>query len=228
MAPTYQSVGSYGQTTGGSPAASVDCGVPSGVVADEVILLHMFTDITTSTITPPSGFTQVTDSPQNVTGGLTMRIAVFWKRATGSESGLYTSSFSASTFAEAVATRYTGCITSGVPFDVTNGNVDTVGNTLTAAVSVTTTVANTLLVHTAGNWTGGTWTPSSGFTGRVTSGGFNLMYVGDKAQAAVGASGTVQATCSAASNNVNAAHLGALRGPAASAWTYGYDVLIGG
>lgn len=225
--PTYQSAGTYGQTTSGNPAGSVDCGVPSGVVADDIVLLHMFTDITTSTITPPSGFTQAADSPQNVTGGLTMRLAVFWKRAVGSESGTYTSTFSASTFAEAVATRYSGCITSGSPFDVTNGNVDTVGNTLTAAVSVTTTVPNTLLVHGAGNWTGGTWTPSSGFTGRVTSGGFNLMFVGTKDQVSAGGSGTVQATCSAASNNVNAAHLGALRGPVASAWTYGVDVRIG-
>jgi hypothetical protein len=210
--PVFGSVGTYGQTTSGNPAASVDVGVPASVASGDIILLHLFTDLTGSTITPPSGFAEVASSPQPVPGGLSMRLSVYWKRATGADSGTYTTAFSPNTFAEGAETRWTGCVTSGSPFDATNGAVDSVGSTSTAAVSVTTTQANTLLVHTAGLWSGGTWTPASGFTGRVTSGGFNLLYTGDKGQAAAGSSGTVQATCSAASNNVNAAHLLALIG----------------
>jgi hypothetical protein len=229
--PVFESAGSYGQSAGAAPALTVDAGVPAGVTADDIILLVMFTDPTSTptTITAPAGFTEPPSSPQVITGGsLNLRMSVYWKRATGAESGSYTTTFSSNTFSEAVALRFSGCVTSGSPFDTTAGNIDPVGSGTTVAVSVTTTVPETTLVHAVGLWSGGTWTPPAGYTARGTPGGFNLMLVSTKDQIPVGSSGTVQATCSATSNNVNAAWLAALKGVPVPAWTYGYAVTIGG
>jgi hypothetical protein len=213
-APAFGTSGTYGQTSGGNPATSIGLAVPASVAADDIIVAMIFLDgATAQTITAPTGFTEATDSPAQAAnhGG-----RVFWKRATGADSGTYTFSWGTSQYAEGQAHRFTGAITTGDPFDVTVSAVDNAFVSTSPAVSDTTTVADTLLLHVATNWSGGTWTAPSGFTKRM-QGGFNVATLSDKAQAASGATGSVTATCSGTDRMT--AWLGALK-PAAGGTTH--------
>jgi len=110
-APVYQTQGSL--AAGNRSTAPVP--VPSGVAADNVIitLAHFESD---AAITPPSGFTQKYMREQNDAGGA-FREYVFWKRATGADSGTYDFSWDAtSPWSEWVALRISGCVTTGDPF----------------------------------------------------------------------------------------------------------------
>jgi hypothetical protein len=205
-APAFGTSGTYGQTSGGNPATSIGLAVPASVAADDVIVAVIFLDgATAQTITAPTGFTEATDSPAQADnhGG-----RVFWKRATGADSGTYTFSWGTSQYAEGQAHRFTGAITTGDPFDVTVSAVDNGFVTTSPAVSDTTTVADTLLLHVATNWSGGTWTAPSGFTKRM-QGGFDVATLSDKAQAASGATGSITATCTGTDRMT--AWLGALK-----------------
>lgn len=225
MAPTYQSTGTYGSSSGGVPQTSVACGVPSGVVADDIVVLTAYVSLDggiNPVATPPAGFTAAENAPISAQFN---RNAVWWKRATGSESGTYTISYDVATYSEAAAMRFSGCVTSGNPFDSpTNAAFNNTSSTASAAVTVTTLGADRVLVHSATNWSGGTWTPSSGFTTRA-SGGFGVLHAATKDQAVAGSSGSVTATCTGSDKTTG--WLGALAGPAPSSWVYGYDVRIG-
>lgn len=197
-APTYEAQGTYLE----QEATTHNFAAPSGVGANSVVLLIAFIGSSDDpTITLPSGFTHLSGSPvyrDDVapTGESTQSswVVVAWHRATGSESGPYTLTLGIARFAAGCALRFEGAITSGTPFDTT----DVAGNTNSATVSpdvdLTTLGADRLLLHVATNWAGGTWTQSSGFTERVDT-GFGTITLGDKVQAAAGATGTVTATC---------------------------------
>jgi hypothetical protein len=205
-APVFQTAGTYGQTAGGNPATTIGCGVPTGVAALDIIELHLYIgDPTVSVTIPPTGFVELVNSPVLIAGNQSQR--TFWKRATGADSGTYTTTFSASTFAEAVAIRVSGCVTTGTPYDVVTSATDSANSTVTPAVSVTTTGANRLLTFKGTNWTGGTWSAGSGFTVRA-QGGFGLMGVQTATQATAGSSGSVTETCTGSDKRT--AWLGAL------------------
>jgi hypothetical protein len=219
--PNYETTGSYGQSPGLSPGPNVTCGVPAGVIANNIVELRVFMDTTGSTATPPTGFVDAPDSPQTISAN--QRQHVWWKRATGAESGTYTVTFSPDSYAEAVAVRYSACIDTGNPYDDTDSDQIATNTTTSPPVDVTTTGADRLIVHSATNWAGGTWTPSTGFTTRVT-GGFGQIHVATKLQAAAGASGSVVATCTG--NDKQTAWLGALKGAAGGTTevTQSYDL----
>lgn len=191
-APAFQSAGTYAQTAGGNPATSISVPVPAGVAAGDVIEIHIFTDTTTVTITAPAGFTESPDSPATIVAN--QKASVYWKRASGADSGSYSVTFSGSSFAEAVAIRYSGCIASGTPYDVSTSTTDSASGTVTPAVSVTTNGADRLIVHKGTDWSGGVWTPGAGFTDRA-QGGFGVLFVQTKTQAGAGSTGSVTATC---------------------------------
>lgn len=193
-APAFQTAGTYAQTAGGNPATSISVPVPSGVAADDVIEIHIFTDTTTVTITVPAGFAESPSSPATIAAN--QKASVYWKRATGADSGSYSVTFSGSTYAEAVAIRYNACITSGSPYDVSTSTTDSASGTVTPAVSVTTNGADRLIGHKGTNWAGGTWTAFSGFTDRA-QGGFGTLFVQTKTQAGAGSTGSVTATSTA-------------------------------
>ena len=167
--------------------------VPSGVAANDIVLIHLYQDDSTVTLTPPSGFTEVTFSPTPATTSPTQSQHVYWKRATGADSGSYTFTHATSN-TQAEATRWTGCITTGTPLEVLGSAQRASSGATTPAVSGTTTNANEMLVFTGSIYTSPTWTPPTGFTEAID---FESLTVDYKAQASAGATGSITATASA-------------------------------
>lgn len=198
-----------------SSSASASFAVPASVAADDIIIIPIFIDGSTVTISAmASGFGHATGSPITNTSGAGHTLAVVWKRATGADTGTYDFTLSGSTYRAGKALRYTGAITSGDPFDATNTAQETgIGTNVTPAVSVTTTGADRLLVWAATNWSGGGFTPPTDFTERMDDGD-RVHTAADKAQAAAGSSGSITGT--AAANDRMNAWLGALK-PAGAA-----------
>jgi len=216
-APAFGTIGTQLQTTTATP--SVD--VPDSVVANDVVVITGFIDGALPSITLPTGFAHAGDSPTEVipVGGGRHSIIVCWRRATGSENTANTYDFTlgGSTYVNMAAARYTGCITSGDPWDVTNSAVGDVNGTTSPAVSDTTTVNDTLLVWSATNWAGGNWTPPTAggtWTERRDSGD-QVCTTADLAQAVAGATGSITGSC--VGNDRRTAWLGALKPPAGTA-----------
>ncbi len=174
-------------------ATSVAVPVPSGVAANDVIIVGLYVE-TTGTVTPPAGFTEkssasTTASGQEHTG------RIFWKRATGADSGTYTFSWAATVFHASAAMRVSGCITSGDPIgSPTNTAVNNSGSgTTTPAVATLTPSQNNTLVFFFGtSYNGGDWTPPTGFTERVDDG--YPPTLATLAQTTATATGSVSAT----------------------------------
>lgn len=206
-APVFGSIGTYLETSSASPAFAV----PSGVAANDVIVISFFLDSTTTISALPSGFAEAGNSPiARPSGGGAHTLHVVWKRATGADAGTYGFTLSGSTFVAGAALRYTGCVTSGNPWDVTtSADGGATNSTTTPAVSVTTTGADRMLVFAGSNWSGGRWTPPTGFTERIDS-GTGVDTADEKSQAVAGSSGSVSATC--VGNDKTLAWLGALTG----------------
>jgi hypothetical protein len=108
-----------------------------------------------------------------------------------------------------VAATYRGCVTSGNPFNIdTHG--DTTGSTNDPpSVSMTTTTANTLLVHWVGANDGAiTYTTPTGFSPRFQQYNDNSGKITDKIQEIAGSTGTVSST--AGTSNPYGTWMGAL------------------
>lgn len=222
-APAFGTIGTH--INGSSGTASF--AVPASVAANDIIVIPIFLDSTATITAMASGFAHAADSPATVVGGGGHSLAVVWKRATGADSGTYDFTLSATAYRAGSAARYTGAVTSGDPWDVTNSASDTGLATVTPAVSDTTTVADTLLIFAGSNWSGGTWTPPASFTERMDTGD-GVHTLADLAQPTAGATGSITATCTGSDRRC--AWLGALKsvaGGGGSAWTYGFDIRIG-
>lgn len=206
-APTFGTVGTYLEGTAGT----ADVPVPAGVAAGDIIVIPLFVNGTTTVTALPSGFADAPGSPVVNVSGTSHRLHVAWKRATGADAGVYSFTLSVSDFRSSGALRYTGAVASGSPWDVTaTGNSLDVPATTTPAVSVTTTGPNRMLVFAGTNWSGGAWTPPTGFTERIDSGAIHIFTADDVVQVVAGSSGTVQATCVSSARSV--AWLGAMLG----------------
>jgi len=212
--PTF---GAAGADLEGS-SSSVNVAVPSGVVAGSYVTVIIFVDGAAQVTGVPTGFTLAPGAPVNVNQGGpgAHRLYVYGKRATGNDTGTYNFTLSANVFRKAVAVRWDGVISTGVPWDPGSEpfNVSTAqsGNTnvsTSPAVSITTSVADTLLIWVASNWLGGAWTPPTGFTERWDT-GERAATLADMGKASAGATGTVQGSCAA--SDKQGAWLGALMG----------------
>lgn len=216
-APAFGSIGTQQQGTVSTMAVDV----PDSVAVDDIIVVAAFVIGTTTVTALPSGFAQAPDSPLLV-DTVNHRLYVMWKRATAADStaGTYDFTLSGSAYTNSAAARYTGAITTGDPWDVTNAaESGSVSDTVTPPVSDTTTVDDTLLVFVGDNWAGGTWTPPTGFTERRDSGD-GVQTMADKTQAAAGATGSITATCTGSDRR--GAWLGALKSATAVADTSAY------
>lgn len=205
-APAFGSAGAQVEGT----AADFQCPVPSGVAADDVVVVTAFVDSTTTVTGLAPGFANAPFSPvtNNAPSGNHM-LYVLWKRASGTDTGTYDFTLSGPAFRSVEAIRYTGCVTSGDPWDIAASAIDITDGNASPAVSVTTDQADTLLVWSATDWAGGTWTPPAGFTKRRDS-GVGLCATADKVQASAGSSGAVSGTCTGSGKRT--AWLGALKG----------------
>ncbi len=95
-------------------STTVDVSFMGTIDADDILLAHVIAGAL-DTWSTPSGWTLI-GSIQRVTDIL-ITYAVFWKRATGSESGTETFTFGTSDTLAGVISRYSGCITSGSPIE---------------------------------------------------------------------------------------------------------------
>lgn len=209
--------GTSGAWSGGT-AATRSFAVPASVASGDIIVIPMFIDGSTVTISAmPSGFAHAENSPRTVNAGGAGNhsVNVVWKRATGADTGTYDFTFSASAYTEGQAHRYTGCVDSGNPWDSPTNAADggSTNSTTTPAVSVTTLGPDRMLFFAGTNWSGGAWTPPTGFAERTDNA--SDLTADDLVQTSAGSSGSVSATC-AASDKVGA-WLGALIGTTSAA-----------
>jgi hypothetical protein len=204
--PVFQTIGAQLQTSSASPAVAA----PTGVAANDIIVISMLVDGLPTVSALPSGFAHVTGSPiAIVSGGGSHSQVIAWKRATGADTGPYTFTLSGSTYVNGAASRYSGCITTGSPWEIDTDFAETTGvnGTATPSLEITTTGPNRMLYWSATNWTGGNWTPPTGFTERRDSGDKNTTSA-DMVQVSAGLSGAVIGTC--AGSDKRTAFLGAL------------------
>jgi Tfp pilus assembly protein PilV len=169
---------------------------PTGTVANDVMVASIGFRPATATVTPPSGWTLVR-SVQNTTGSGPPAVNVYRKVAGASEPASYDWTFSSSTGTAGGIQTFSGVDTT-TPVDVENG-APTAATYDQATPSITTTVANTMLVtsHFIGNrdlWADPpTWGGTQGFQARAASS--PAMAQGSWAlQAAIGATGAKTAT----------------------------------
>jgi hypothetical protein len=122
--------------TGAAELSSTPIAVPfpTGIAAGHFLLLHVaVTGSGLVTITTPAGWTLI-DSRADA--GASFRSAVFWKSATGSESGNQDVTYAAD--GVAIGRMYRFSHGSGV--EAASGSVDETADTTVSAVNVTTTV----------------------------------------------------------------------------------------
>lgn len=205
-APAFGAAGTY--LTGGS-GTSAAIAVPTGVTPADIVLAMLYIE-STAAVTPPAGFTECTGSPISATSLGAHTLRVFWKRASGSDSGTYSFTWTGSAYREASAQRYTGCVASGDPFDTGSGAPNSAQRssdaTATPAVTLTTQDVDRLLVFSGTNFTGGAWTPPTSFTERADNSAD--LTVASLTKAAAGTTGSVTGTC--ASSGYSTAWMGAL------------------
>jgi hypothetical protein len=208
-APAFRAAGSAEQSTG----TAHNYAVPAGVAANDIIVIPIFIDVSTVTIsTLPAGFAHAENSPITVNpgGGGNHSLNVIWKRASAADTGTYNAVISASSFAEGNALAYSGCTTSGNPWDSPTAAAS--GGAVTSAttpdVSLTTPGPDRMLVFAGSNWAGGAWTPPTGMNERIDNS--NSLTAADLVQAAAGGTGNLHATN--ASTSEVASWLGSLIG----------------
>lgn len=158
MAVAYRS----SSVTGTSDAfvQSVGVPVPSGVVADDIILVALeMWESTDVTVSPPSGFTLLF----NLVSG-SSKLKVFWKRATGADSGSYTFTWVGNQWTMGHAVAMSGAKTSGDPIG-SNFNTATATSTTIPTTTVTTASFIPGLVSLVSNENAASTTTSpTGFT----------------------------------------------------------------
>lgn len=187
---TYRSTA----TAASTPLTTIVVTKPAGVATNDVLLAAVSVD-QTPTITPPAGWTLV----RSDANGTTQTQAIYWHAAGASEPATYTFTFGAPV-ASAVAglVAYSGVDTTS-PIDVAGGQSNAASSSITAP-SVTTTVANTMLVGFFGLDNDATISPPSGMTERWDVDAQGTADEGaeaaDVATATAGATGTKVATAS--------------------------------
>ena len=149
-----------GSTVAGATAASVVVTIPSGVVAGDVVIVSIYKE-NTNAVTPPAGYTEKPASGPSTTAPQAQH--TFWHRASGSESGTVTFSWTGSVFCAATADRISGCVSTGDPVEGTPATNSSNASVATLNVSLAATSANTLLYWAGTDFTGGNaWTPPTG------------------------------------------------------------------
>ena len=190
---------------------------PSGLAQGDVMIAAVGVRPLTTTITAPSGWTLVRRTDNSVNQGNSL--AVFRKAAGASEAASYAFGVTGATEAVGGIQAFSG-VDSANPIDVENGQATTPASNSLATPSVTTTVANAMLVTAHTYPTATTWTPPSGMTegfdsqlsgGAPNSGqSIEAAYV---LQTSAGASGAKTATAAGGSGgeDYGATHILALR-----------------
>jgi hypothetical protein len=184
---TYQT----GQTT-----TSVT--VPTGTAVNNIVVVDLWVQWASGTVTPPSGFTLHTSA--TFTGSTRFAtIYRYWKRLTAADTGTYAFT-TATANTMAIATMWSGRVTSGSPFDTGTGATSTASapsgaNTAVACPntpSITPTTAGVDLLYAVSVWSSGLTsnTVTSGWTDAIRN-GTDGMLTAYKANQPASATGTV-------------------------------------
>ena len=142
--PTFVAAGAEA-----SNAAAITVGLPAGIATDDILLLLLATSNEAIAIANANGgtWTELPSSPQGTgtpAGAAATRLTVFWSRYNGTQGDPTTTD--SGDVNEGVILAFRGCITTGDPWNVTSGGVDTVSDTSVVIPGDTTTVADCLVV----------------------------------------------------------------------------------
>ena len=118
-------------------AATIDVAYPATVNEND-ILITILIDNDDDTFTTPSGWTKV---HENTGGSIYLCTAWYWKRATGTESGTetFTSNSDSGDVLSGTMFRFSGCVTSGAPYEDHTTAGDDDAATSAATISAITT-----------------------------------------------------------------------------------------
>ncbi len=186
---------------------------PAGTIQNDVMIASIAVRPNTVTVTPPAGWTLV--RRMDNANANANSLAVYRKVAGASEPASYTWTIGAGHNGATGGIQTFVGVDPSTPIDVENGQNTPVapdGNTIHKTPSVTTTVANTMLVTSYGisNPGGDHWTAISTMTEAFDAGGGNQAVAGYYVlQAAAGVTGAKQAN--SAGGDVGNAHILALR-----------------
>ena len=177
--------------------------VPSNYQANDIFLLFAICT-TGKTISTPNGYTLIV---QNDGGSDAKNVAVFYKRATASESAPTVSASGASAV-DACLVAYRGCIATGSPVDVASSAWSFGSGTSNKVVTVsaiTTVTAYDMVVLAAmggSSQSGETWTWQSGFSAtKWTDNDYdNNAFMSAGSQEVFATAGTSTGNCTATSN----------------------------
>ena len=198
-----------------SPRPRLTINVPAGTVANDQMIAAISVQPSTATVTAPAGWTLVRQV--NNAAATTNSLYVYRRTATAAEPASYTWDFAAwaNGYAAGGIQSFSG-VDTATPVDVENG-VATASALTHATPSVTTTVANTMVVTSHAFASSATWTAPAGMTeaydvAALTVPDANGQSIeGDYvAQAAVAATGAKTATASGNADSGNT-HILALR-----------------
>lgn len=210
MAPPVRQTGT---TLTGASAASAVVTLPAGIAAGDVVIVSLYKE-NTAAVTPPAGYTEKPASGPTTTAPQAQH--TFWHRASGSESGTVTFSWTGSVFRAATADRISGCISSGDPIEGAPAANSSNASVTTLNVSLAATSTDTLLYWAGTNFAGGnTWTPPAGYTEQAD---IDVLSCATKTNAAGGATGNVTGTANV-SGATTAVLLDLLPGAAAAGAT---------
>lgn len=185
------------------PGNSITVAAPPNIQDGDILVAAIYQWVADEgpDVTHPAGFTEIAANQNDIEFH-----CISWKRAS-SESGSYTFTFACDAVAVAAIIVLRGCLASGSPVDVFSNTAYTTTNTTIRAASVTTTVANAMLVAAGSAW--GTSskgiTPPAGMTEAIEVGstavnGYSKLSIAYAEQASSGASGNKDFTAGTSSS----------------------------
>ena len=189
--------------------SNIDLPVPPGTMANDVMIAAIGFQPNTLTITPPPGWTLVGSRIDNA-AATANSLAVYQRISGATELGAYQWTFGGGLLTAAAGgiQTFSGVDTT-TPIDAFSG-VATVSSLNHATPTISTTVANTMIVATHTFASSATWTPPTAMTeaydraNRVVPNAAGQSIEGSfVAQAAIGASGIKTATASANADTGN-------------------------
>jgi hypothetical protein len=171
---------------------------PAGIAAGDLLVIAGEHE-SARTMNLPSGWTRLF-GPVNASGG-GGAMEFFYKVATGSESGTLTVTLNLAGQISAIMSAFSG-VDTAAPVDVSATATTPTSGSSVSAPSVTTTKANTLLLHLFWLWMGASpsMTPPAGDTERYDTPSTQTSYLyglSTVTKAAAGATGTAAPTLSA-------------------------------
>lgn len=157
--PSYRSSYDPGSFTFGDLVLNV----PAGTADNDILIAVIEVGESGTPSTANGSFTGVVNA---TSGGMTLYVG--WKRA-ASESGSYTFTRTGGNWQNGFMVAVQNCILSGSPFDVVGTTNHEASTSTPTGLSITTTVANTLVVMATVSYDGYTGSAPSGMTERVDS-----------------------------------------------------------